>query len=73
MHAREAPGSHFVVIAVLRISNLHAILAMLLHRVASRLGISGNLENSGNFVAFEKCRGKVREFHEIRKNQGILT
>ena len=41
-------------------------------RVASELGISGNLEKSGNFVALEKCQGKVREFREILKSQGIL-
>ena len=33
----------------------------------------GNLEKSGNFVALEKCQGKVREFHEIQKSQGTLT
>ena len=33
----------------------------------------GNLEKSGNFVALEKCQGKVREFREIRKSQGIST
>ena len=41
-------------------------------RVASGPGISGNLEKSGNFVALANCQGKVREFHEIRKSQGIL-
>ena len=41
--------------------------------VASGHGISGNLEKSGNFVAFEKSQGKLREFHEIGKSQGILT
>ena len=41
-------------------------------RVASGPGISGNLEKSGNFVALEKSQGNVREFHEIRKSQGIL-
>ena len=41
-------------------------------RVASRPGISGNLEKSGNLVALEKCLEKVKEFREIRKNQGIL-
>ena len=40
--------------------------------MASGPGISGNLEKSGNFVALEKCQGKVREFREIRKSQGIL-
>ena len=39
-----------------------------LDRVASGPGISGNLEKSGNFVAL----GKVREFREIQKSQGIL-
>ena len=43
-----------------------------INRVASGLGISGNLEKSGNFVALEKWQGKVREFLEIRKSQGIL-
>ena len=43
------------------------------NRVASRPGISGNLEKSGNFVTLAKCQGKVREFCEIRKSQGILT
>ena len=43
-----------------------------MHRVASGPGISGNLEKSGNFVALEKCQGKVREFCEIWKSQGIL-
>ena len=42
-------------------------------RVASGPGISGNLEKSGNFVALEKCQGKVREFREIWESQGILT
>ena len=32
-------------------------------RVASRTGISGNLEKSGNFVALGENRGKVREFN----------
>ena len=41
-------------------------------RVASRPGISGNLEKSGNFVALEKSQGNVREFCEIQKSQGIL-
>ena len=41
--------------------------------MASRPEISGNLEKSGNFVALEKNQGKAREFHEIRKSQGILT
>ena len=41
--------------------------------MASGPGISGNLEKSGNFVSLEKCQGKVREFREIRKSQGILT
>ena len=36
-------------------------------------GISGNLEKSGNLVALKKCQGKVREFREIRKSQGILA
>ena len=40
--------------------------------MASRPGISGNLEKSGNFVAFEKSQGIVREFHEIQKSQGIF-
>ena len=40
---------------------------------ASKPRISGNLEKSGNFVALEKCLGKVREFREIRRRQGILT
>ena len=40
--------------------------------MASGPGISGNLEKSGNFVSLEKCQGKVREFREIRKSQGIL-
>ena len=41
--------------------------------MASEPGISGNLEKSGNFKAFEKCQGKVREFSwEIGKSQGIL-
>ena len=31
-----------------------------------------NWEKSGNFVALVKCQGKVREFHEIQKSQGIL-
>ena len=44
----------------------------LLYRLASEPGISGNLEQSGNFVAPVKCHGKVREFYEIRKSQGIL-
>ena len=43
------------------------------HRVASRPGISGNLEKSGNFVALEKSQGNVREFREICKSRGILT
>ena len=53
-----------------------------INRVASRPGISGNLEKSGNFVKFGKVRefyheigksqGKVREFREIQKSQGIL-
>ena len=38
--------------------------------MASGPGISENLEKSGNFVALEKCQGKVREFCEIRKSQG---
>ena len=42
-------------------------------RVASGPGISGNREKSGNFVALEKSQGKVREFRENRKSQGILT
>ena len=42
-------------------------------RVASRPGISGNLEKSRNFLALEKSQGEVREFHEIQKDQGILT
>ena len=33
--------------------------------VASGPGISGNLEKSGNFVAIEKCQGKISEFCEI--------
>ena len=41
--------------------------------MASRPGISGNLEKSGNFVALEKGQGKVMEFREIWKSQGILT
>ena len=41
--------------------------------MASGRKISGNLEKSGNFVALEKCQGKVREFHKIQKSQGILT
>ena len=41
--------------------------------MASGPGISGNLEMSGNFVALAKCQGKIREFREIRKSQGILT
>ena len=41
--------------------------------MASRPEISGNLEKSGNFEPREKCQGKVREFHEIGKSQGILT
>ena len=41
--------------------------------MASGPGISGNLEKSGNFVALTKCQGKVREFREIWKSQGILT
>ena len=41
--------------------------------MASGPGISGNLEKSGNFVMLEKSQGKVREFREIRKSQGILT
>ena len=41
--------------------------------MANGPGISGNLEKSGNFVAFKKCQGKVREFqHKIEKSQGIL-
>ena len=40
--------------------------------MASGPGISGNLEKSGNFVALVKCQGKVREFREIWKSQGIL-
>ena len=40
--------------------------------MASGPGISGNLEKSGNFVVLEKCQGKVREFCEIQKSQGIL-
>ena len=43
------------------------------YRVASGPGISGNLEKSGNFVARAKCQGKVREFRESWKSQGILT
>ena len=42
------------------------------NRVASGPGISENLEKSGNFAALEKSQGKVMEFHEIRKSQGIL-
>ena len=45
----------------------------IIFRVASRPGIPGNLEKSGNLVALEKSQGNVREFREIRKNQGILT
>ena len=41
--------------------------------MANRPEISGNLEKSGNFVALEKCQGKVGEFHEIWKSQGILA
>ena len=41
--------------------------------MASGPGISGNLEKSGNFVALKKGQGKVREFHKIQKNEGILT
>ena len=41
--------------------------------MASGPGISGNLEKSGNFVALEKSQGKVGEFYEIKKSQGILT
>ena len=41
--------------------------------MASGAGISGNLEKSGNFVTLAKCHGKVREFREIWKCQGILT
>ena len=40
--------------------------------MASGPGISGNLEKSGNFVALAECQGKIREFHEIRKSQGIF-
>ena len=37
------------------------------------LGISGNLEKSGNFVLLEKSQGNVREFQcKIGKSQGIL-
>ena len=43
------------------------------YRVASGPGIFGSLEKSGNFVALDKSLGKVREFREIWKNQGILT
>ena len=42
-------------------------------RVASGPGISGKLKKSGNFVAFEKSQGKVSEFRESQKSQGILT
>ena len=38
-------------------------------RVASGPGISGNLEKSGNFVALEKCQGKVRNFMKFRKSE----
>ena len=41
--------------------------------MASRPGISGNLENSGNSIALEKSQGNVREFHENQESQGILT
>ena len=40
--------------------------------MASRPEISGNLENSGNFVTLEKSQGKFRKFREIQKSQGIL-
>ena len=43
-----------------------------IYRVASRPGISGNLEKSGNFMALEKSQGNVREFRENQKSQGII-
>ena len=36
--------------------------------VASRPGISGNLEKSGNFVALEKCQGILLARNEYRRS-----
>ena len=41
--------------------------------MASRPGISGNLEKLGNFVLLQKSQGIVGEFREIGKSQGIFT
>ena len=51
---------------------LQFLLFFFFFGLASSPGISGNLEKSGNFVALEKSHGKVREFREIQKSQGIL-
>ena len=39
----------------------------MLNRVASRPGISGNLEKSGNFISLEKKSGNFVKFGKVRE------